>query len=240
LETFALQLTDLIGPLGGSMRTFHRLAVAAVVLLAAAPVSASTIALGTSTHSGFTSMQTSQWGAQVFTLTSALDLAAIELGFDHSNKFTSRVQLVQGSPGGGTTLFDTTFSDGDSPFLTFVYESYTIPVAMTLLPGSYYIVATNENSLNFGWAFGTSQVASVVGTVGAAFACLDANSTAGCNEADPKASTEWFPLANGLPLDFRLIEQETTAVPEPATLLLLLGGGLAGSAARFRKRLQSL
>jgi hypothetical protein len=187
-------------------------------------------------------MQVSQWGAQVFTLTSALDLAAIELGFDHASKFTSRVQLVQGSPGGGTTLFDTTVSDGDTPLLNFAYESYTIPIPLTLLPGSYYIVATNDNSLNFGWAFGTSQVASVFGTVGAAFVCLDANSAAGCNEADPKASNEWYPANSiGLPLDFRLIKQDTpTAVPEPATATLLLLGALVGSAARSRRRRQNL
>jgi PEP-CTERM motif-containing protein len=228
------------------MRTFHHLAAVAVLMLAAAPVSASTIALGTSSHSGFTSMQpegSPQWGAQAFTLTSALDLAAFELGFVHTAGFTSRVQLVQGgSPGVGTTLFDTTFSDAANPGLAFLYESYSFAVPMTLLPGSYYIVATNELSQNFGWSFGTTQVPSTFGTIGEAFACLDANSESGCNAADPKTSTEWVLLnINGLPLDFRLIEQEptATAMPEPGTLLLL-GGGLVGSAARFRKRRQSV
>jgi hypothetical protein len=72
------------------MKKFRCLTVVAVILLAAVPVAASTIALGTITHTGFTSMQTSQWGAQVFTLTSPLELAAFEVGFVHTTGFTSR------------------------------------------------------------------------------------------------------------------------------------------------------
>jgi hypothetical protein len=225
----------------GAMKIVPYLVSVAVSLSAASPAAAGTIALGTITHSGFTSMQRSQWGAQVFTLTSPLELAAFELGLVHTTGFTSRVQLVQGGPpGSGTTLFDTTFSDDASPRLDFLYESYSFAAPMTLLPGTYYIVATNQNSQEFGWSFGTNQTPSTFGTIGAVYVCLDALSANGCNDADPKASLEWMPLTEvNLPLDFRLVEQEPetpTAVPEPATWTLVALGGVLGSTARRRVR----
>jgi hypothetical protein len=218
------------------MKTFRYLAVAAALLLAAAPAGAGPIVLGTGSPNGFLTMESEQWGAQAFTLTSTLDLESFEIGFIHGNAFTSRVQLVEGTPGSGNTLFDATFSDVANSGLSFLHESYSFAAAMTLLPGSYYIVATNINSPNFGWSFGTSQVASTVGTIGTAYACLDANSPNGCNDADPKASLEWSAIAGTDPLDFRLVAQDTdaTPAPEPATVtLVLLGGALA---AAHRKR----
>lgn len=210
----------------------------AVAIGHAVPAAASTIALGYSSHSNAfivdESTPNNQWIAQTFTITSALDISAIEIGLSGFDS-DARVELVQGSPGSGTTLLDTTISDTTAPF----YASYSVPAAFTLQPDSYYLVLANVGSSNFNWVFGQTAVSSSFGTIGAPYVCLN------CNTADPRASawSNGSPYGYG-PTDFRLIEADATppngsnAVPEPTTVVLL-GSGLLGTFAARRRRRQA-
>lgn len=207
----------------------RRLTLAWVVLtVSVLPAYATPVLLGTESSAtvGGLGVSNSQYLAQEFTLTAAVNATLLDVELQTNTRITEPFSLfLTNSLGPGeTTLASSSFAfPGPIGEFTFV-----ITLNQLLDPGMYWIVAaggSTATSGHIGWVPDT-VLSSTVGTVGSeAFT----QTGLGLDSANPPAST-FFPFTEGPGKAFQF-QLEGTAVPstipEPTSVTLLGTGALS-------------
>jgi hypothetical protein len=203
------------------------LLLVSIVLVPGSAARAASVVLGTSNlyNGGMPIAENTQAIAQTFTLTSTVSLSAIDLFIGAGNGLEVDPLTVQisDSLGPGTTPADivltTTMLPSAIPSIA-PGAVVSLPVSVTLGPGSYALVLSTTDIWGYDWALANTVLPSVVGTVGQSLYCCFPNPVGVFPPAETFKST-----TTGPPQYF--FQLESAPEPLPVALLALALGALA-------------